>query len=101
MVPLDDDRAARQPDPVAPAWNSAEQAERQGQIHQALAQLTPNQQEVIRLKFQDGLNYRQISEITGLSMTNVGYLIHVGIKGIRQRLAEPVTAPTGLRGDAI
>ena len=52
----------------------------------ALASLPTNQQEVIRLKVQDGLSYREISEVTGLSVSNVGFLLHRGIKTIRQQL---------------
>ncbi len=52
----------------------------------ALAALPKNQQEVIRLKVQDGLSYREISEVTGLSVSNVGYLLHQGIKSIRRQL---------------
>ena len=57
------------------------------QVLTALNQLTPNQQEVIRLKFQDGLSYREIGQITGLSTSNVGFLIHTGIKKLRQKIA--------------
>lgn len=51
-----------------------------------LADLPHNQQEVLRLKFQHSLSYREISSITGLSESNVGFLIHVGIKRLRERL---------------
>ena len=57
----------------------------------ALARLPRNQQDCIRLKFQQGLSYQQISGITGLSVTNVGFLIHTGIKALRARLT-PATA---------
>ncbi len=53
----------------------------------ALATLPPNQQDCIRLKFQQDLSYQQISAVTGLTVTNVGYLIHIGIKTLRERLA--------------
>jgi len=46
--------------------------------------LPENQQEVIRLKFQNELSYREIAEITGLSVSNVGFLLHVGIKRLRE-----------------
>lgn len=49
-----------------------------------LGHLPDNQQEVIRLKFQNELSYREISEITGLSVSNVGFLLHVGIKRLRE-----------------
>ena len=39
------------------------------------------------LRFQGGLSYAQIAEVTGDSLGNVGYLIHVGIKTLRERLA--------------
>ena len=57
------------------------------QVLTALNQLTSNQQEVIRLKFQEGLSYREISRIIGLSTSNVGFLIHTGIKKLRQKIA--------------
>jgi len=58
-----------------------------GRMSIELASLPERQQEAIRLKFQDSLSYRQISGVMGLSESNVGYLIHTGIKVIRQRLA--------------
>jgi len=53
---------------------------------QALATLPRNQQDCIRLKFQQHLSYQHISRVTGLSVTNVGYLIHMGIKSLRAQL---------------
>jgi len=52
-----------------------------------LARLPENQQEVIRLKFQHQMSYREISRITGHSESNVGFLIHRGIKSIREMLS--------------
>jgi RNA polymerase sigma-70 factor (ECF subfamily) len=51
-----------------------------------LAALPANQQEVVRLKFQGGLSYREIADITKLSVTNVGFLIHTALKTLRQRM---------------
>ena len=53
---------------------------------QLLDGLPANQQEVIRLKFQHGFSYREISQISGHSVTNVGFLIHSGMKTLRQRM---------------
>jgi RNA polymerase sigma-70 factor (ECF subfamily) len=53
-------------------------------VMRLLDRLPDNQQEVIRLKFQNDLSYREISEITGLSVSNVGFLLHVGIKRLRE-----------------
>ena len=52
-----------------------------------LARLPGDQQEVIRLKFQHQMSYREISRITGHSESNVGFLIHRGIKSIREMLS--------------
>ena len=56
-------------------------------VLRVLDRLPKNQQEVLRLKFLHELSYKEISEVTDLSISNVGYLIHVGLKAIRERLA--------------
>ncbi len=69
----------------------AEQAERSdstSQIIRLMANLPPNQQETLRLKFQHRMSYRKISCITGLTETNIGFLISTGLKTIRERLRE-------------
>jgi RNA polymerase sigma-70 factor (ECF subfamily) len=57
-----------------------------GRVQNVLATLSDNQQEVVRLKFQSGLSYREISDITDLSVSNVGFLLHTALKKIRERL---------------
>jgi RNA polymerase sigma-70 factor (ECF subfamily) len=57
-------------------------------VSQALARLSANEQEVIRLKFHHGLKYREIAAVTGLSVSNVGFLIHTGIKKMRAALGD-------------
>ena len=66
--------------------------ETNGEVADILHSLPEKQQEVIRLQFYGALSYREISRITDLSVSNVGYLIHTAIKTIRGRLvrqAEP------------
>ena len=41
-------------------------------------------QQLDRLQFQNELSYREISEITGLTVSNVGFLLHVGLKRLRE-----------------
>lgn len=50
--------------------------------------LPENQQEVIRLKFQSGFSYKEISRITELSVSNVGFLIHTAVQRLRREWAE-------------
>ena len=71
---------SREPSPSA----MAERHETHTEVLQVLGALPPNQQEVIRLKFEAGLSYKEISSVTGLSTTNVGYLIHMGVKALRE-----------------
>ncbi len=56
--------------------------------------LSSNQRDVVRLKFQEGRSYKEIAQITGLTVTNVGFLLHTAIKALRARAqqANPVKA---------
>jgi RNA polymerase sigma-70 factor (ECF subfamily) len=66
--------------------SAMEQSEYMANLVRQLARLPANQQEVVRLKFQEGMSYKQIAEITGLSVSNVGYLLHVAVNALRERL---------------
>lgn len=57
-------------------------------VLELMESLPANQREVIRLKFQNGFSYQEISRISGHSISNVGYLIHAGIKTLRGYLFE-------------
>ena len=57
-------------------------------VRRLLDEMPPKQQEVVRLKFQEGLSYRDISRITGHSESNVGYLIHTAVKKLRDQMVE-------------
>ena len=77
-----DSVASGQPTPD----QSAETKDETSHVLRLLSRLSDDQQEVIRLKFQHGMSYRQISEITGHSESNVGFLIHSGINTIRSMM---------------
>lgn len=79
--------SAREPRP----GHALEAAETRAAVMALIDQLPSNQQEVIRLKFQSGFSYKEISRITKLSVSNVGYLIHMAVKQLRQDLATPRT----------
>src|SRR3954466_6182306 len=64
-----------------------EHAETQAAILRLIDRLPANQQEVIRLKFQNGFSYKEISRITALSVTNVGFLIHTAVTRLRAEFA--------------
>jgi len=57
-----------------------------GQVASYLAGLPAREQEIVRLKFQEDLSYREIGEVLGLSVSNVGFLLHTAIKKLRARM---------------
>jgi RNA polymerase sigma-70 factor (ECF subfamily) len=70
------------------------QDESAGLAMRALGDLPPNQQEVVRLKFEQGLSYKQIAEVTGLTVTNVGFLLHTALKTLRGVMSRAANSPT-------
>ena len=89
-------RPGSDPTPAA----AFEQRESALLLRQLVADLPDNQQEVVRLKFEQGLSYREISEVTGKSVSNVGYLLHHGIAQLRQAMAAKTAAPAAASGRA-
>ena len=79
-----DDRTSEEPGPGL----MLERKESAGSLLRLLDQLSENQRDVIRLKFQNDLSYREIAEITKLSVGNVGFLLHTGLKKLRELLSE-------------
>jgi RNA polymerase sigma factor (sigma-70 family) len=63
-----------------------EQADRDEQLAHVMCfmdRLAKNQKEVILLKFQQGMSYSEIRDVTGLTEGNIGFLIHTGLKKLR------------------
>lgn len=77
----------RAPAAGARPGRSLEAAETQASVLRLIDRLPPNQQEVVRLKFQNGFSYKEISRITSLSVTNVGFLIHTAVTRLRRDFA--------------
>ena len=55
-------------------------------VSKVLHTLPKNQREVVRLKFHGQLSYKEIAEITELSVSNVGFLLNRAIHTLRDRL---------------
>ncbi len=88
IVGLEEEQMARVPSLRRTPSERADLEERVGQVHEALARLSENQREVILLKFEQGLSYEEISEVTSLSSGNVGFLLHTGLKRLRSFLPD-------------
>jgi RNA polymerase sigma-70 factor (ECF subfamily) len=88
MTYLDEEMIEAREDEQPMPSQRLEQKEASGFLLKIVATLPPRQQEVIQLKFQNDLTYRQIAEITETSANNVGVLIHTALKSLRQRYAQ-------------
>lgn len=69
-----------------------EQKEASRHVQTLIENLNPRQQEILRLKFQSSLSYKEIAEVMGLSVSNVGFILHKAIQKVRQK----ATAEFGL-----
>ena len=50
------------------------------QTRACVEELDDRSQQLVRLRFEDGLSYKEMSERTGLTVTNVGYILHMSLK---------------------
>lgn len=88
MASLDPEMIQEYPGNEPLPSKSLESEEKNHDLQTILKKLPPNQQEVLRLKFLHQMSYREISHVTKLSESNVGFLIHSGIKTLRQRVTQ-------------
>jgi RNA polymerase sigma-70 factor (ECF subfamily) len=63
-------------------------AEDHRRVLRLIDQLPPKQRQVIRLRFHAGLAYREISDATGISQGNVGYLLHTALGKLREQMQQ-------------
>jgi RNA polymerase sigma-70 factor (ECF subfamily) len=59
-----------------------------GLVRLSLGALDERSRELVRLKFDDGLSYKEMSARTGLTVSHVGYLLHHALKAIEAELAK-------------
>lgn len=92
MSLMEDQHTATLTSPAAadPA-RAAEQTESAAEVLRMLDRLPENQREAIVLKFGHGLSYKEIAHVTGHTVSNVGFLIHTGLKTLRTRLTGAAT----------
>ena len=90
MIAIDDEQIASVPeerDDPARALRHAEDREQVAdhlrELVDQIEQLPPRQREVMRLKFQGDLSYKEIGEALGITTSNVGFTIHSAMKRLR------------------
>jgi len=79
---------AEPPDPLPLPHEEISRREGIGLVRLSLASLDERSRELIRLKFNEGLSYKEISARTGLTAGNVGYLLHHALKNVADELAK-------------
>ena len=65
----------------------AQKKEEHAMVLESLEELPPRQREAVRLKFQEGLTYAEIGQVTDQSVTTVGWLLHEALTTLRKKLA--------------
>jgi len=88
MMYLDEAIIESQQDEQPMPFKRIEEREACGFLMKIVATLPSRQQEVLQLKFQNDLSYREIAEITKTTANSVGVLLHTALKTLRQRYRE-------------
>ena len=82
-LPVNDEIAGDNPDPE----RSVEKNRQLADVRRALRFLTPDQQQVLALKFLEGLSNNEVAEITGKTVGAVKALQHRALTSLQRRLA--------------
>jgi RNA polymerase sigma factor (sigma-70 family) len=95
VVPVDFDSAetsaAADPEPLPD--EQIVRTEGIGLVRLSLESLDARSRELVSLKFNEDLSYKQISERTGLKIGHVGYLLHHALKTMAAELARNGVVP--------
>jgi len=86
MAPVDHRQLADHAANGAAPDAQAAAGERAGLLARRLAELPGREREAVRLKFQEGLSYREIAAALQVSTSHVGVLLHTALRRLRARL---------------
>ena len=87
------DPTADQADPASSPDEQIIRLEGIGLVRLGLETLDERSRELIRLKFNDELSYKEIAARTGLTVGNVGFILHHALKTIAAELAKTGVVP--------
>ncbi|MFK7910675.1 MAG: RNA polymerase sigma factor [Akkermansiaceae bacterium] len=88
LVPVDDEALAAEDSGVSNPGEIASDQDRVKLVKSYIERLPENQAKAIILKFEKGYSYKEISDETGLTTGNVGFLIHTGLKRLRELIPD-------------
>jgi RNA polymerase sigma-70 factor (ECF subfamily) len=74
------------PDPAPLPDAEVERAEASGLARLFLERLDPRSRQIVQLKFDENLSYKDIAARTGLTVGHVGYLLHHALKQLALEL---------------
>ncbi|MFZ4682570.1 MAG: RNA polymerase sigma factor [Terrimicrobiaceae bacterium] len=76
---IDEEQPSEDPTPAAEAVASEDGA----RLRQLVARLPQQQRELVKLKFEGGLSYKEMSETLRISVSHVGVQLHEAIQTLR------------------
>ena len=79
-APPDDECAGDGPDPAGEAVAHDESA----MLRRLVSELPEQQRELVQLKFEGDLSYKEIGEVMKMSVSNVGVQLHTAIQTLRK-----------------
>ena len=88
MIELTDSTLIKQQSKAKDPAAETEQRDDLELVLSLVSTLTEKQQEVVRLKFQHQLSYKEISDLVGISVSNVGFQLHDALKQLRSKMSQ-------------
>lgn len=80
--------AGERPDDALPPEEAVLRDEAQEQLLQAVSRLSDRERDLIALKFVSGMTNRAIAQLTSLTESNVGVILHRALQKLRVELKE-------------
>lgn len=85
IIPMEQEMLDTQTSTAPTPADALEALETSGQIRRWIDQLPEKQRDAVRMKFETGLSYKEISEVLKTSVGNVGTLVHLGVTTLKER----------------
>lgn len=86
MSELDDFKLQQTTDKELPPDMATQRRDSFQQAMSLITKMSTKDQEVIKLKYQQDLSYKEISEVTGLTVSNIGFILHTALKELRNKI---------------
>lgn len=90
MQPLTEQHMDTKPADTRSPYDEVERSDQFSRVLNLVDGLPEKQKEVIYLKFQSDLSYKEISEVADISISNVGVILHNAIKQLRTQMVQEV-----------